>query len=83
MSPSPGFPAIKSKKMRKLLRELGYRAVPGRGKGSHTVLEAEGRPQIVYAFHDKEEIGPVMVRKILVKQVGLTIDEAKELMERA
>ena len=83
MSPVPNFPSVKARKMRKLLRTLGYAPLPGRGKGSHTVLIAEGRGQIVFAFHNKDEIGPVMVRKILVKQAGLSLSEAEELVRNA
>lgn len=82
MSPVPGFPSMKAKKMRALLRAQGYLAVPGRGRGSHTVLECPGRPQILFAFHDKDNIGPVMVRKILM-QAGYSAEEAKELVKDA
>lgn len=75
---------MKAKKMRRCLRKLGYRADPNRGKGgSHTWLVCEGRPDVLFAFHDKVEIGSVMVRKILVQQVGLTLEEAKEAARNA
>ena len=75
---------MKAKKMRRLLRSLGYWPLPGRGKGSHTVLEADGRPgQIIFAFHDSATIGPVLVRKILVHDAGYSIEEARRLVADA
>ncbi len=35
-----------------------------RQRGSHRVLEKPGWPDFVFAFHDREEIGPVMLSRI-------------------
>lgn len=73
---------MKPSQFRKMLeRELGYRLVPG-GKGSHEKLEAEGRPNILLGFGGRTELSPIEVRNILVKQVGLTLDEARKVAER-
>lgn len=84
MSPiAPGFGAMKARRLRTLLeRELGYKLVSSKG-GSHRKLASEGRPQLTFAWHDGDEIGAAMVRTILVRQVGLSLDEAKELVRRA
>jgi predicted RNA binding protein YcfA (HicA-like mRNA interferase family) len=75
---------MKARKLRSLLeRELGYKAIPGRGKGSHRQLESPNRPTLLFAFHDGDTISPARVRSILVKQVGLTLDEAKDVVSRA
>lgn len=37
-------------------------------------------PPLVFAFHDRVEVGPTMVRKTLLKDVGLTETEALELL---
>ncbi len=42
-----------------------------RQTGSHKVLSRSGWPDIVFAFHDNEEIGPVMLARI-AKATGLT-----------
>ena len=42
-----------------------------RQTGSHRTLEREGWPNYVFAFHDYDEIGPVMLSRI-AKQTGLT-----------
>jgi len=38
---------------------------------SHRVLERPGWPDFIFAFHDKEEIGPRMLARI-AKRTGLT-----------
>lgn len=83
MSTAPGFRAMKARRLRSLLqRELGYVVVAGRGKGSHRRLEAPGRPGLWFAFHDGDEVGAALIRSILVRQVGLTLDEAKKVVLR-
>lgn len=44
-------------------------------------MEAEGRPKLLFSFHDSAEIPPGLVRKILVKDVGLAADEAVEILK--
>ena len=41
-----------------------------RQSGSHRTLTREGFPDFVFAFHDKEEIGPRMLARI-AKRTGL------------
>ncbi len=41
-----------------------------RAGGSHRVLSREGWPDYVWAFHDKDEIGPKMLARI-AKHTGL------------
>ena len=38
--------------------------------GSHQLLERAGWPDYVFAFHDREEIGPKMLSKV-AKRTGL------------
>jgi predicted RNA binding protein YcfA (HicA-like mRNA interferase family) len=38
--------------------------------GSHQLLERAGWPDYVFAFHDREEIGPRMLAKV-AKKTGL------------
>jgi predicted RNA binding protein YcfA (HicA-like mRNA interferase family) len=74
------FPSLKARKFLGILaaQPLGYVVV--RQAGSHRRLEAEGRPPLMFAFHDKATIPGGMVRKILVKDVGLSDDEARGLL---
>jgi predicted RNA binding protein YcfA (HicA-like mRNA interferase family) len=41
-----------------------------RQSGSHRVLSRPGWPDVVFAFHDKEELGPRMLARI-AKVTGL------------
>jgi len=42
-----------------------------RTSGSHRTLSRDGWPDVVFAFHDDEEIGPRMLARI-AKQTGLS-----------
>jgi predicted RNA binding protein YcfA (HicA-like mRNA interferase family) len=59
-------------------KPLSYRVV--RQAGSHRRMEAPGWPPLTFAFHDKATIPARLVRKILVKDVGLAEDEARKLL---
>ena len=45
-----------------------------RQTGSHKVLARSGWPDVVFAFHDKDEIGPKMLARI-AKHTGLQPDD--------
>jgi predicted RNA binding protein YcfA (HicA-like mRNA interferase family) len=45
-----------------------------RTTGSHRVLARPGWPDVVFAFHDRDEIGPKMLAR-LAKSTGLTPDD--------
>lgn len=76
----PKFPSMKARELRRALERppLNYRSCTS--KGSHVRLEAEGRPRLLFAFHDSDTIGPQLVRTILMKQVGLTEEEAHNVV---
>ncbi len=84
MGNAPGFGSMKARRLRSLLqRELGYTVDKTRSKGgSHRRLVCEGRPDLTFAFHDGDEIGGTMVRTILVRGVGLTLEQALEVVMR-
>ncbi|GIG61413.1 hypothetical protein Lfu02_57850 [Longispora fulva] len=73
------WPSVNAPKMLRLLQKLGY--VITRQNGSHRYLQAEGHGVIIFAFHDSATIAPHIVRKILIRDVGLTIDEAWEVLK--
>jgi predicted RNA binding protein YcfA (HicA-like mRNA interferase family) len=50
------------------LLRIGWTVV--RQKGSHKVLARPGWPNYVFAFHDRDEIGPRMLARI-AKHTGL------------
>jgi predicted RNA binding protein YcfA (HicA-like mRNA interferase family) len=45
-----------------------------RQTGSHRVLQRPGSPDFIFAFHDREEIGPRMLARI-AKHTGLETDD--------
>lgn len=50
-------------------------------KGSHRKLEsAAGYPELLFSFHAGDELAPGLVRNILVKDVGLSKEEALKLL---
>jgi predicted RNA binding protein YcfA (HicA-like mRNA interferase family) len=63
------FPAAKAKRVLSALLKLGWSIK--RQSGSHRTLEKEGWPDMVFAFHDADEIGPRMMAR-LGKSTGLT-----------
>ena len=74
---------LRSMKGRELFAILGraplsYRVQ--RQKGSHRTLVADGRPRLLFAFHDSDEVPVGLVRKVLMKDVGLSEEEMLELL---
>lgn len=67
-----GFPASKARRVLASLMRIGW--IVKRQTGSHKTLSREGWPDFVFAFHDDEEIGPVMLKRI-AKRTGLTADD--------
>lgn len=64
--------AVKAKRVLAALLRVGWQIK--RESGSHRVLSRTGWPDVVFAFHDGEEIGPRMLARI-AKQTGLTPDD--------
>jgi predicted RNA binding protein YcfA (HicA-like mRNA interferase family) len=58
----------KAKQVLAALLRIGWKVK--RQVGSHQLLERVGWPNFVFAFHDREEIGPKMLAKI-AKKTGL------------
>lgn len=74
------FPTLKAKRLLAVLERepLNYRV--SRQSGSHRRMEAPGRPPLTFAFHDRATVPSGLVRKVLVRDVGLAEDEARELL---
>jgi predicted RNA binding protein YcfA (HicA-like mRNA interferase family) len=66
------FPAAKARRVYAALLRIGWTLK--RQSGSHRTLAREGWPDAVFAFHDDEEIGPVMLARI-AKRTGLKPDD--------
>ena len=62
------FPSAKAKRVLAALLKLGWSVK--RQTGSHRTLTRDGWPDVVFAFHDGDEIGPKMLSRI-AKTTGL------------
>ena len=62
------WPAAKAKRVLAALLTLGWR--DKRQTGSHKTLAREGWADVVFAFHDGEEIGPRMLARV-ARHTGL------------
>ncbi len=60
--------ASKAKQVLAVLLRIGWRIK--RQTGSHKILERPGWPDVVFAFHDRDEIGPKMLARI-ARRTGL------------
>lgn len=74
------YPSMKARKLLAILtrQPLDYRIV--RTQGSHRTLVSEEYPRLLFAFHDHRTIPPGLVRKILEKDVGLTPQQAADIL---
>lgn len=63
------WPSTKARRVLSTLLRIGWNIKRQRGT-SHRVLEREGWEDVVWAFHDGEEIGPRMLARI-AKPTGL------------
>ena len=66
------WPAAKARRVLAALLRIGWQIK--RESGSHRTLARSGSPDVVFAFHDNEEIGPRMLAR-LAKHTGLTPDD--------
>jgi len=66
------WPAAKASRVLAALLRIGWTIK--RQSGSHRTLQRPGFPDFVFAFHDREEIGPRMLARI-AKHTGLSEDD--------
>ena len=62
------WPSAKAKRIISALVGIGWQLK--RQSGSHRTLARESWPNVVFAFHDSEELGPRMLSRI-AKHTGL------------
>ena len=60
--------SVKAKRLLAALEKIGWRVK--RQAGSHKILERSGWAEVVFAFHDGDEIGPRMLARV-AKVTGL------------
>ena len=62
------WPSMRARRVLAALLRMGW--VVKRQTGSHRVLARAGWPDVIFAFHDQDEIGPRMLAR-LAKHTGL------------
>jgi predicted RNA binding protein YcfA (HicA-like mRNA interferase family) len=67
------WPSTKAGRVYRALLRIGWTLRSEKG-GSHQQLQREGWPSYTWAFRDRDELGPVMLKKI-AKLTGLTPDD--------
>jgi predicted RNA binding protein YcfA (HicA-like mRNA interferase family) len=66
------WPSVKARQALAALMRIGWEIK--RTAGSHRILMRPGWPDFLFAFHDREEIGPKMLARI-ARSTGLTPDD--------
>jgi predicted RNA binding protein YcfA (HicA-like mRNA interferase family) len=66
------WPSAKARRVLATLIRLGWQVK--RQTGSHKTLARAGWPDVVFAFHDGDEIGPKMMARI-AKHTGLAPED--------
>jgi predicted RNA binding protein YcfA (HicA-like mRNA interferase family) len=75
------FPSLKAPQLLAVLRREPLRYQVVRRRGSHRFMRsARGYPPILFAYHDRATVSPESVRKMLVRDVGLSVGEARRLL---
>ena len=64
--------SAKAKRVLAALLRVGW--IVKRESSSHKILSRPGWPDVVFAFHDKDEIGPKMLARI-AKNTGLNPED--------
>lgn len=62
------WPATKARRVLAALLRIGWQVK--RQRGSHRTLGRQGWPDVIFALHDDEELGPRMLARI-AKRTGL------------
>ena len=66
------WPSTKARRVLAALYRIGWELK--RERGSHKVLRRDGWPDVVFAFHDSEEVGPRMLAR-LARTTGLRAED--------
>lgn len=75
------FPSLKAGKLMAILTSEPLAYDVARQRGAHRrMVSRNGYPSFTFAWHDGVTIPPGLVRKTLVKDVGLSEDEALDLI---
>jgi predicted RNA binding protein YcfA (HicA-like mRNA interferase family) len=70
------WPSLRGRRMRAILERLCGAPISHEGSHRKFVSPHTGR-QFTYSYHDNREIRGAIVRRILVTEVGLTVEQAR------
>ena len=72
---------MKARELRRILQRkpLEYKAETSAG-GSHRWLVSPRYPRLRWAFHDRQNLPPGLVHKILSRDVGLSEEEIRDIL---
>lgn len=70
------FPSLKTEQLEAIVRE--HCTFIRRGKGSHRIYENRAGHRFPFDFHPGNEVNPILVRRVLIRDVGLTKEQAEE-----
>ncbi|WP_197515244.1 type II toxin-antitoxin system HicA family toxin [Mycobacterium sp. 1245805.9] len=70
------FPSLKTEQLEAIVRE--HCIFIRRGKGSHRIYENHEGRRFPLDFHAGDEVNPILVRRVLLRDVGLTLEQAEQ-----
>jgi predicted RNA binding protein YcfA (HicA-like mRNA interferase family) len=73
---------MKAQEFERILKRAPLYYNLARQSGSHRRFEAPDRPPFTFSYHKGATIPPGVVRKILLKDIGLSEDEAMRILGR-
>jgi len=71
------IPSIRARPLLALLLKCGFEVI--RTRGSHRFLRHSDGRTLLFAFHDRETIGPRMLARVL-RDAGLKYEDVKRLL---
>lgn len=80
------FPNLTGKQMRKVLERICGAPIkkPGggkRGKGSHShYVNPDNGKKLMFSYHDQASVNGGIVRQMLTRDLGLTLEEARRAL---
>lgn len=70
------FPSLKTEQLEAIVRE--HCTFVRKGKGSHRIYENRAGHRFPFDFHRSATVNPILVRRVLLRDVGLTLEQAEQ-----
>jgi predicted RNA binding protein YcfA (HicA-like mRNA interferase family) len=72
------FPSLKAEQLEAIVRE--HCTFVRKGKGSHRIYQNSAGARFSFDFHRGRTVSPVLVRRVLIRDVGLTQEQAEQVV---